>query len=334
MKNKPISLSNSAINTYTDCPHKFDLYYNKRIRTNYTKSSFLFGGAIDSAVEVMLLNKKNKTHNDPYLQFLDAMHTSNINGESVVIYKTTHCKFTKGDVDLSLLSPTELVMISEFMKELGYDTKDYTVKDFWEYYDEATKKKQTLEVSDFKIFSAIAFHCLVVKGQMFIPLLQKWIDINVAEVIEVQKHVEVLNEHGDRLHGYLDFVVKLKNGKKALMDLKTSSDPKRDYPEGCVEVSQQLSIYYDQIDVDIAGYLVVNKKVKKKDPKIELKTVFGKISEDNLNIVFDKIEEVLYDIKQEIFPKNEASCFAYGGCDYFNLCKKGNMKGLVKLETK
>jgi len=47
--------------------------------------------------------------------------------------------------------------------------------------------------------------------------------------------------------------------------------------------------------------------------------------------MFDKINEVLYNIQQEKFEKNKSSCWNYGGCEYKDLCHKGSMKGLVKL---
>ena len=50
---------------------------------------------------------------------------------------------------------------------------------------------------------------------------------------------------------------------------------------------------------------------------------------------FDKIGEVCYSIKNEEFEKNEESCFSFGRkCVYWNYCRNGSMKNLVKLEDK
>lgn len=326
-----IKLSNSAINTYTDCGYKYKLNYVDRIRINYLKSSFIFGGAVDAAMEAILLNKKDKLNEDPYLVFLDKMFESELNGEKINLSNSSRCRYSKVDVQLELLDETDLSRLKERMDELGFDTADYSVEDFWNYYDESTKKKLALTDKDYLMFSYIAFLSLLQKGRLIIKELQKWSDKNVKEVVSTQKYVEVENEAGDILRGYLDFVVVLNNGKTTLLDLKTSSDPKRDYPDGCVQTSQQLAIYYDQINVDQAGYLVAGKKLKKKDPKVQIREVYGDISEDDLNVVFDKIDVVLSDIKEEKFEKNDKSCFNYGGCEYFSLCKKGSMKGLIKL---
>lgn len=357
---KPIYLSNSAINTFTDCGYKYKLHYIDRIRTNYTSSSLLFGGAIDAAFEAMLNNFKGEEFEDPYLIFTDKMFDTEINYEKRRIPKTSNCKYSKADVDLRLLDEKDLEEIARYMEELGYDMSDYSVKEFWEYYDESTKAKKTLKDKDFLVFGYIAFTSLIQKARLILPVLQEWIDDNVLEVHSTQEEIRIEDEDGNILRGYLDFIVTLRtdckrcigNGlmwddadnrevpcteckpKKVLMDLKTSSDPKSQYPDGCVEESQQLSIYYQEVDVEEAGYLVVGKKIrKKKEPRVILREVYGKISEENMDKVFDKIQEVLYSIQCENFEKNPSSCWAYGGCTYFNLCKSKSMKGLKKLEN-
>lgn len=331
---KPIYLSNSAINTFTDCGYKYKLHYIDRIRTNYTSSSLLFGGAIDAAFEAMLNNFKGEEFEDPYLIFTDKMFDTEINYEKRRIPKTSNCKYSKADVDLKLLDEKDLEEIARYMEELGYDMSDYSVKDFWEYYDESTKAKKTLKDKDFLVFGYIAFTSLIQKARLILPKLQEWIDDNVLEVHSTQEEIRIEDEDGNILRGYLDFIVTLKDGRKVLMDLKTSADPKRAYPEGCVEESQQLNIYFQEVEVDEAGYLVVGKKIKVRDPKVSLLEVYGKINEENLDKTFDKIQDVLYSIKNEEFDKNLDACWNYGGCQYWNLCKKGSMKGLVKLEDK
>ena len=334
MSKKPIYLSNSAVNTYLDCPYKYKLHYLDRIRPIYTKSSFLFGGAVDAAVECMLKNIDGE-YQDPYLEFTDKMFEADINGKVHKIPKTSNCKYSKADVQIELLEETELKMITNYMEELGYDMSDYSVQEFWKYYDESTKKKEKLTDKDFLVFGYIAFNCLIQKGRMILPVLQEWVDDNVLEVHSTQEEIRIEDEDGNVLRGYLDFVVTLKDGRKVLLDLKTSSDPKSQYPDGCVEESQQLSIYYQEVDVEEAGYLVVGKKIrKKKEPRVILREVYGKISEENMDKVFDKIQEVLYSIQCENFEKNPSSCWAYGGCEMWGLCKNKSMKGLVKLEKK
>ena len=54
----------------------------------------------------------------------------------------------------------------------------------------------------------------------------------------------------------------------------------------------------------------------------------GEITEEQLDRVFDEIADVVMDIKEEKFEKNENSCYNYGGCEYKNFCHKGKKNGL------
>ena len=334
---KPIYLSNSAVNTYLDCGEKYRLSYIERIRINYTKSSFTFGSAIDNAVEVMLQNigKPKSKQKDPHKKFKSTLTKYNINGKLTTLPKTSNCKYSKADVQMELLDEANLKDISDYMVSLGYDMSDYTVSDFWTHYDTSTKLKETLTKDDFLVFAYLAYNCLLKKGEMLLPVLQQWVDDNVVEVHSTQQELRIEDEEGNVLRGFMDFVVTLKNGKKVLLDLKTSSNPNVDYPDGCVEDSQQLSIYYQEVTVDEAGYLVIGKNIrKKKEPRVALREVYGVIPEENIDKVFDNIHGVLDNIKQEKFEKNKSSCWNWGGCEYKDLCHKGSMKGLVKLKDK
>ena len=169
-------------------------------------------------------------------------------------------------------------------------------------------------------------------------LLAEWIEENVAEVHEVQKKIQISNDNGDAFIGYVDFIVTLKNGKKVLIDLKTSSNPKAYYPEDSAETSRQLGIYSQETDVRDVAYLVADKKIRVREPRVRLSFIEGVITEEHLDDIIDEIEECTTEIKEkleigeEAFEKNTESCHKYGGCVYFNYCKKGDKKGLVYIK--
>ena len=121
------------------------------------------------------------------------------------------------------------------------------------------------------------------------------------------------------------------NPKKILIDLKTSSSITQYYPEGCVEDSRQLAIYAMDCGLDLAGYLVIEKYIRKREPRIRLEFITGTITEEQIDKVFDEIAEVTMDIKEEKFEKNENSCYKFGKCDYYNLCHYGSKKGLEEV---
>lgn len=320
-------LSNSSINTYLDCPHKYKLDKVDRIRPTWKSSSLLFGSAIDAAMEAILLKE-----GEPAGVFMENMLKTDINEKEVEVLMTSNVRYTNGDIQLELLEDSDLIKIKNYASELELKiSEDYTISHFVDYYKDNKKKA---DKEEHLLFSSIGWSCLLRKGMMMIPVLQKWAEENVAEVHDIQRKINIENEDGDYITGYLDFIVTLKDGRKVLMDLKTSSDAKKYYPDGCVEESQQLNIYAEDVGLEDAGYLVVDKKIRKREPRVRLREVYGKINEKSLDKVFDKVEEVLYNIKEEKFEKNRDSCFNFGGCQYYSLCHHGSMKGLTKVKER
>lgn len=320
-------LSNSSINTYSECPYKYKLDKVDRIRPTWKSSSLLFGSAIDAAMEAILSGDKELCGED---YFVNNMVETEINGKKVKTFKTSNIRYTSGDVQEELLDKSDFKLLNEYAEELEIQIDEgYTFSDFIEYYK---KNKKKADKEEHLLFSAVAYLCLFQKGIMMIPLLEDWAEKNVAEVHDIQRKINIENEDGDYITGYLDFIVTLKDGRKVLMDLKTSSDAKKYYPDGCVEESQQLHIYAEDVGLEDAGYLVVDKKIRKREPRVRLREVYGKINEKSLDKVFEKVEEVLYNIKDEKFEKNKNSCFNYGGCQYYSLCHHGSMKGLTKVK--
>ena len=173
---------------------------------------------------------------------------------------------------------------------------------------------------------------------MLLEALVEWIDENVAETIACQKKIEIENELGDKFIGYLDFIVKLKDGRTVLIDLKTSSNPKLYYPSDSASNSRQLGIYSQEEGISEVAYLVADKKIRKRVPRVRLSFVEGVITEEHLDNVFSEIEEVTIEIKdklqkgKESFSKNLDSCDLYSGCPYKQYCKSGSLKGLEKVK--
>jgi hypothetical protein len=85
------------------------------------------------------------------------------------------------------------------------------------------------------------------------------------------------------------------------------------------------------------AYLVGDKKIRKKEPRVRIKFVKGEITEEFLDKTFLQIEEVTGIIKEKLpygkgeFEQNKEACPNFGNCEYINLCWKGSMKGLEKV---
>ena len=323
---KKLRLSNSQINTFIDCNKKW--YYDKvaRIRPNYLSSPLYIGTIIDETIEHILL-KKEGSHLDT---FYEKLNNFQVNGnDKKMPDDLLSVRFGAGDVDANLV---EQKHVNDACDRLKIDILDRD--EFLEYCKQKRKRKSALNSIEQYLFNYIAWVSVEQKGLMLVEKLAEWIEENVAEVHSVQKKIEISNENGDSFIGLLDFVVTLKCGKKVLVDLKTSSNPNAYYPEDSASKSVQLGIYSQQEDIKDVAYLVADKKIRKREPRVRLKYVEGVITEEWLDEVFDMIEEATEAIKEklpkgaEAFEKNLDSCNNFGGCQYRGLCEKGSMKNL------
>ena len=323
---KKLFLSNSQINTYTDCPKKWWLDKQKRLRPNYKGSALLFGSAIDAAVEHILLKKGGSFHQ----VFLDNMNNFEVNGkEKNVTNNLLDIRFSAGGIDESLV---EQGAVDEFCADIEIDSLEKS--EFLEYCKQKRKRRSPLEKTEQKLYNFIALESLLQKGLMMLDVLDEWIQANVEEVHSVQKKIDIENMEGDHFIGYLDFVVTMKSGKKVLIDLKTSSNTTKYYPPESASESRQLGIYAQEEGIRDVAYLVVDKKIRVREPRVRLAFIEGVITEEHLDEVFDEIEDVTLEIKEKLsegeegFPKNTDSCYNFGGCYLKDYCFNGNMCGL------
>jgi hypothetical protein len=323
---KPIRLSNSQISTFTDCNRKWHLDKVQKIRPTFLSSPLYFGTIVDETIEHILL-KKEGSHLDT---FYEKLNNFQVNGsDKKMPDDLLSVRFGAGDVDANLVDQK---YVNDACDRLKID--QINKKDFLEYCKQKRKRKSALDPIEQYLFNHIAWVSLEQKGLMLVEKLSEWIEENVVEVHSAQKKIEISNENGDSFIGFLDFIATLKNGKKVLVDLKTSSNPNAYYPEDSASKSVQLGIYSQQEKLPNVAYLVADKKIRKREPRVRLKYVEGVITEEWLDEVFDMIEEATEAIKEklpkgeEAFEKNLDSCMNFGGCQYRGLCEKGSMKGL------
>lgn len=326
---KKLFLSNSQIDTYTTCQRKWFLDKVKKLRPSFKASPLYFGGAIDSALEHYLLKKEGSYRR----AFSDAMRNFEVNGVEKQLPKDIlDVRFGAGDCDDKLIDQE---LLEDYCDSLGLE--HIVAKDYLEYCKQQRKKKKALEETEQKLFNYCAYLTLQAKGLMLLEKLTEWLDENVAEVISVQKKIEITNENGDKFIGYLDFVVKMKDDRKLLIDLKTSSNPKLYYPTDSATKSRQLGIYSQEEGVKDVAYLIADKKIRVRDPKVRLSFVEGVITEEHLDDIFAEIEEVTEEIKEKLpqgekaFAKNLDSCGQFGGCQYRGFCQYGSKKGLEEV---
>jgi len=326
---KKLYLSNSQIDTYTDCPRKWYLDKVMKIRPDFLSSPLYFGKNLDSTIEKYLLGEVS----DYKQEYLNQIMSFEVNNEVKKLPEDLlSLRFGAGDCDADLIDQSEL---DKFCDDLEIEA--VKADEFLEYCKQLRKKRKVYSEIEQKLFNYCAFLTLKEKGLLLLEALVEWIDENVAETIACQKKIEIENELGDKFIGYLDFIVKLKDGRTVLIDLKTSSNPKLYYPSDSASKSRQLGIYSQEEGIPEVAYLVGDKKIRKRVPRVRLSFIEGVITEEHLDEVFDEIEQVTVEIKEKLqegkgaFEKNLDSCDKFGGCIYRGFCKSGSMKGLVKL---
>jgi len=327
---KKLYLSNSQINTFTDCNRKWHIDKVQRIRPTYLSSPLYFGTLIDDTLEHYLINKDGK-----HLEtFYKCLNNFEVNGSAKVLPKDLLAlRINVGDLDDKLINQSD---VDDYCS--SKDLESVQVKEFLDYCKSKRKRKSPLDMTEQSIFNFMGYKSLEAKGLLMIEKLIEWVDEHVEEVISTQKKIDITNGNGDKFIGYLDFVVRLKSGKTVLIDLKTSSDPNKYYPEDAANTSRQLGIYSQEEKIKDVAYLVVDKKIRKREPRVRLKYVEGIITEEWLDEVFDEIEKVTEQIKEKLplgesaFEKNLDSCHNYGNCQYRGLCEKGSMSGLEKIK--
>lgn len=334
---KKLYLSHSQLSTFKDCERKWFLQKIERLRPTFTGSALIFGSALDSAVESILLDmmlpEKERKNLDPKEVFLKQLDNFQVNGKDKKLPEDLLAvKFFASNVDEKLLKTIDLAPDFE---RIGIEPIE--VAPFLEYCKTQRKAKVELEDTEQMLFNTLAYRTIQTSGLMFIDALIEWIEENVAEVHSVQKKIEIDDGNGNKFVGYLDFIVTLKDGRKLLIDLKSSSNPKLYYPEDSASKSPQLGIYAQEEGLFNVAYLVIDKNVRVRDPRIRLHFIEGEITEDFLDEVFEEITDCVDKIYEkmeygkEAFEMNKDSCNNYGSCEYRDYCWKGSKKNLEKV---
>jgi hypothetical protein len=321
-------VSYSGIDTYLSCSEKYRLERILKIVPEAINTAFFLGKAFDEASEVIFMPFMKGglpfSRNEMLQRFKDRLTIIDYQGDDIYAPDCPKVKYSKTDVQFELLDKEDYPVIKKYIDESDLDISN--IKDFVEYYKD-TKIKTVDETT---IYNFIAWHCLYRKGIMMLDVLKEWADNTILEVISIQKKIEIVNDFGDKLIGFLDLEAILKSDptKIRTLDLKTASKPKTQYPDNKIENSMQLTIYGEATQLDV-GYVIVGKDIKKKAPRVELRELYGTISEKQLDDVFEKIDLAMEGIRAEKFEKNLDACWRYGKCAFMDLCTKGSMQGLV-----
>jgi hypothetical protein len=305
-------LSHSAKDKIMTCGALYKYHYIDRLRPNTVSSALFFGKALDEAFSALLMRKMTPmppSIPDPLETFKKHFTSVNINGEEVPV-TDIRCVYFKGDLNPELCSNPER---AEFL----------------------CNNRKILEGEMLQEFNNLAVESLTNKATMMIEAYEKEVLPQIERVYSLQEEVNLPNEEGDVIVGFIDFVCSFVDepGVMYIVDNKTSS---KNYKEDSVRTSEQLATYCDYKLIDKAAYVVINKTLKKKEPRVGVQIVRDTIPDDTFKKVFDTYHNALYTIREGKYYKNYSSgCFFYGSpCVYYRYCKSNgkDTTGLVKLK--
>lgn len=326
-----INVSYSALECYEQCSEKYRLRYEERLSSNKIPSPLFFGTAIDAAVEMLLLSKK-EILTDRELDLLLKETALSIfdktmreqNGEK--LETNPLCDYFLSDFDESVLKIEDLQLLENTYKNIN----DF--HDFFIYCKKQHKQKEPLKDSYKIIFNHMCWLSLYRKGEFLIEAYERDILPQIHRVYEIQKDIILENASGDRLRGKIDFIASFEVdiNSKYIVDNKTSS---KAYSQDSVANSIQLAIYCEAESIDKAGYVVMEKQIRSKDPRARTQLVLDKVSEEQKQKVFDKVEFQLNNISTKVYEKKSSpkECFQFGrACEFYKFCWEGDMDGLKK----
>lgn len=327
-----INVSFSALETYEQCSEKYRLRYEERIVSEKIPSPLFFGSAIDSAVELFLLQKKKilsdreldlLLNENAYSMFDKCMSEQN----GILLEKNPDCEYFYSDFEPSILKAEDLTKLSKLYPN---------IQDFFEFFNKCKiklKEKEDLSKNSKILFNHLCWMSLYRKGELLLKAYEESILPEIEEVFDIQKEIELLNESGDRLRGKIDFIASFKDHPDIIYicDNKTSSEAYRD---DSVSNSTQLSIYSEAENSSNACYVVLQKKIRIKEPRVRTQIIKDIVSEEQKQKTFDFVESKLNNIACGEFSKKDSpkECHFFGKkCPYYLYCwNNKDMTGLYK----
>lgn len=297
-----IKLSHTSKEMYLRSPRAYYYHYNLYLREKVMGSPLFFGSLIETGLNALF---EGATLEQALDTFKRNFKKYTINGELVDLSLSPLVRYNKADLDLDVFTD---------------------------------KEQKDLEGKSIQFQS---WASLQRKGEMLIRSYYQDIFPKIKKVIAVQKYFSIKNESDDEINGFADLICEWEDGRLIIPDHKTSGLA---YPENAVLTEQygkQTALYYEafksEYPIDSVGFFVLEKKIRKKEPRARVTAIIDKPPEELIQKTFDEFDFVLYNIKQGNFPCTAPKCEVYGQeCCYKRYCKSGgtDLTGLVKVGKK
>ena len=361
-----IKLSHSAATKYKTCPQQYKLHYLDRIRPDKLGSALLFGSALDEALNVLLETKldnppENATDDlDRLKQGFDHHMTYQIFNKEQEDVRTSHfIEYFGSDFERDILTDPEFKSLRMFIKNAGYEEEDPLA-----LYDEISKNikaKRDIAPTDQIYYNYCSWLSLKRKGHLMLEHYKETIMPLIKRVVSVQREVNLPNESGDLIRGFIDFEAELWDYEELgviTIDNKTSG---KNYKLADINEKGQLLIYDEETQNGHGAYIVLIKKIAyhkaltcqdcgsvtsravkscpeggtgknrcggaldlEKTPYIKHQILVDSIDEEKKDLLFEEFCGILSSIENKEFPqiREDNNCFQFGRkCPYYDYCR-------------
>lgn len=364
-------LSHSQVRMYTECSLKYKYHYKDRLRSKYTSGALLFGSALDSALNKLL---KNKDLDASIKTFEESFLKQEINGKEEYLPESSLVVYAERDFDKDLLEDEDYRTYEEVKKKY-FNTKEFDLLKDHSYVSGVKKEKGfvALDDNEKKLYSIINWLSMRRKGHIMINSYFKDIIPRIKNVVCIQKEIELVNEQGDSVTGFLDLVVDWEDGNRYLLDNKTSTIQ---YVKDQAMRNQQLILYYhsekEELKLNGVGFLVLYKTIIKNKtkkcsvcgnngtgkqhrtcdaivnndrcngkwiekirPEANIEVILNQVSSTAEDLVIQTFDSANKGIHDQNFGPNLEACNKNGIiCPYFNKCWFNKDEDLIKVEEK
>lgn len=347
-KRKCIRVSYSGLDKFKECPQKY--WNNKTHEMRNQSSAFGFGSAFEAGVNRLF---QGATFPQAYKEFKEqwTVRPANKWEGAKEIYDSETIFYYQSDYDSELLTALDLKMIKLWYQEIFNKESKGDELVIAEEVLQKMKDGGVISKEERQFTHRVLWMCCRRRGYHMLKAFEQEILPTVEEVVEMQKEIEMTSPEGDKITGFIDYIVRLVGDKRlTIMDLKSAG---REYEDHAIESSDQLASYALAEDIPRVGYWIVLKKMSYKvncdkcnhlrengrlkncekckggkytirKAKGSTQTLFREVKEHRLDSVASDYSSIITAIDKGISWKNPHSCMNYGTkCEFYDSCWGG-----------
>ena len=374
-RSKPnnVWLSYSGASTFKACPEKFYLQKDWKAVGNF--SYFVFGSAVEAGITEALMSRDRE-------KMLEAFErnwrTENAGSTAKDEYKKEKpifdnptIQYSNTDIDLDLLEE-ENIRLDQWVAEIFNDI-NMTYKPIMLSLFKKLKDGEEFTDKEDKFFKRVGWMSLKIKGKYMLNSFFDKILSQIKGIVEIdgkpatQLRIDIGSDDGDKIIGYVDYVVEMADGRIVILDCKTAAAP---YDYHTLLTSEQLKTYASALshkldEMPEIGYLVLVKKLAtekactncgalRENSKLkncvscgegryestsysaEVQLLIRKISEEEMDSQLEDYSHVADAIRNNVRFKNPSNCMQFGRkCEFYDHCHKGvPLEKLTGIEKK